>query len=638
MGIRSKLVALLTLVALLPLTGALVTIVLLGGEVRREAVGRMSVMAARSEAANLRWILINDLQNLDLALHDTLVIDALLASDTPLPDAQLEQIDQAWRSGRPGDALRERVLDHPIAEVFRRIRNNDPRLVEILLTDRFGQLMAASGPTDAYHYADQDWWRRTHNDGNGQAYVPAVRQNVPAAARVVNLCIPIRHRGQVVGVARASMDLAGWVGEPQRRISGLDMSVAMVASGGRIVYPDPEGRTIGSMAGWMTPSGTPDEGWRMTDNGDIQAHVPLDLPARVGQYNVIWPRWWLVLSVPSARAMGQLYRLSAVVLGIGLVIILAIFTVGIVLVERSIGRRIRMLAGATRQIAEGNLQHRIPDRMLQHRLLGDDEIDELARDFNRMVETIQRSHEELHGANRLKEDFIKIAGHELRTPVTYILASAKLLADSKDPERLSRALQTISFKTRRLEKIIQGMFKLMPSSQELAEIRYQDVDLSQLMEEVYLESLPFLERRNQRLIIDLAPDLPALRADHDKLFDIVSNLVMNAIKFTPNDGEVRVRARSELGERITIAVEDQGPGVPEEELPHIFKPFYTGKDVMKHSTGWSGYQKRGMGLGLAVVKHFLELHGGTIDVQTGPGGSTFTIEIPAQPHSQSTWQ
>ncbi|MCK4602319.1 MAG: sensor histidine kinase, partial [Phycisphaerae bacterium] len=87
----------------------------------------------------------------------------------------------------------------------------------------------------------------------------------------------------------------------------------------------------------------------------------------------------------------------------------------------------------------------------------------------------------------------------------------------------------------------------------------------------------------------------------------------------------------QLGERVSIAVQDQGSGIAVGDLPHIFEPFFSGSDVMKHSSGQLGYQKRGMGLGLAVAKRFTELHGGTVSVSSGPSGSTFTVSIPSQP-------
>ena len=115
------------------------------------------------------------------------------------------------------------------------------------------------------------------------------------------------------------------------------------------------------------------------------------------------------------------------------------------------------------------------------------------------------------------------------------------------------------------------------------------------------------------------------------LYDVIENLVMNAIKFTPDGGVVEVAVGAELGGRVSIAVKDQGPGIPQIDLPHIFEPFFSGGEVLQHSTGRSGYEKRGMGLGLAIVRHFIQLHAGTVTVSAGKSGTVFAITIPIEP-------
>ncbi len=627
LGIRSKLVALLILVGLLPLTGALVTIVRFGSELRRESFGQVTMASAGVEAAELRWILINDIDNLQLVLGESRAAEMLSEAAKPYTPVEIAEIEDAWPSLTPNDPLLEGILQHPIDPLLRRLLRTDPRLVEVFVTDRAGHLIAATSKTTDYFQGDEAWWKAAYAEGKGQIYVPPVGYDRSAGCWSIDLCIPISRDGEVVGVAKAVMDVSRWMDSPRRAVFDKTVGLMLVSEEGDVVYRegvDPHGQRVEQ---W-NESMLYESGWRVTHGGELQAYAPLILPGRSGRYPIRAGRWSLVLYADESEAMAALYELSALVLGIGLVIILAIFAVGIGLVERSVVRRLRLLAGATRQVTEGNLEHRLESDWGGKRLLGSDEIDELAEDFNRMVDNVQASHEALRSANELKEDFIKIAGHELRTPVSYMLATGKLLADCQDTDRLRRAIETISFKARRLDKIITAMFKLMPSSEHLEEIEYEGFSLAGLLEEIYLESQPFVERRDQSLIIDTPEELPAVRGDRDKLFDVISNLVSNAIKFTPNGGTVRVVVSQELGGRVSISVSDQGPGIPDDELRHVFKPFFTGKDVMQHSTGWSGYQKRGIGLGLAVVKHFVELHHGSIRVQTGETGTTFTVTLP----------
>ena len=155
--------------------------------------------------------------------------------------------------------------------------------------------------------------------------------------------------------------------------------------------------------------------------------------------------------------------------------------------------------------------------------------------------------------------------------------------------------------------------------------------LSDLLEEVYLDCSPFMERRDQKFIIESNSDVTMIRVDRAKMCDVLENLVINSVKFSPDGGTIRLCAVKQLGGHLTITIEDQGPGIAEEDLPHVFDPFYSTRDVMKHSSGDIGYQKRGMGLGLAIVRHFIEMHDGTVHVTTSDKGSIFSITIPIEP-------
>ncbi|MFP4054273.1 MAG: ATP-binding protein [Phycisphaerae bacterium] len=629
LSIRSKLVALLTLVGLLPLTGALIVVVKFGGSLRRESFGQMVLTVASAETAELRWILINDIENMELSLRESPHVQELTDPNRQLDPMELDRIERQWPRLSNSDPIVAQIVTHPITSVLERLQTHDPKLVEILVTDRWGQLVAATQKTSDFYHAGEQWWQDAWYEGRGRICVPPITYHESVGVWGLELVIPIQRDGQLVGIAKAVMELEEWICTPHNRIKELDAKSMLIREDGKIVYREGSEPLGEELAGWQGLSRTRGT-WRVTD-GEIQAFAPFQMPDQIGEYPMCWQGWLLGLYMPQSQALGPLYRLGAVVTAIGLTTILAIFAVGLWLVERSIVRRLRILTHATREVSQGDFSKRVEGNWAGGRLLGQDEIDELASDFNRMVQTVESSHQQLQSANELKEDFIKIAGHELRTPVTYILATAKLLADSRDVDRLKKALETISFKTRRLNKIIQAMFKLMPGPEGIEEMLYEEVDLPSLLEEVFLDSQQFVERRDQKLIVEFVDDLPPVTADRDKLFDIVSNLVMNAIKFTPNAGTVRVFLGRELGDYVSVTVRDEGPGVPPDEMPHIFKPFFSGRDVMKHSTGWSGYQKRGIGLGLAVVKHFVDLHHGTVRVSNTGKGAEFVVTIPIDP-------
>ncbi len=362
----------------------------------------------------------------------------------------------------------------------------------------------------------------------------------------------------------------------------------------------------------------------------MQAYAPLVLPPAIAGYRVMQPDYLIVVYISKLTVLEPVYALGALDIAIGLVIIAALFLLGVVLIDRSLTRRILRLQAVTHEVARGDFSQRIRlDPGVKW--LGPDEIDELAASFNAMVRHVQQSTSQLQSANDLKSTFIRVAGHELRTPVSYVLAMARLLKDSADPTRLGFAVQSIGAKARRLNEIIQAMFKLMPDAFTGEAMKCTKVNLSELLEEIYIDIFPFVELRNQRLIVEMIDRLPLLTADKDKLRNVIENLLMNAVKFTPDGGVVHVRCSLQLGDRVMISVQDQGPGIPESEQAKLFQPFYSGGDVLMHSSGEVGYQKRGIGLGLAIVKHFVDLHHGTVRVSSGTDGTTFSVTIPIEP-------
>jgi len=648
-SIRAKLALLLTLVALLPLTAALITITVVGRRLRSESFGHAIESTAVADALALRVSLAKDIEKLRLALQQAPeVVRELTSHDTKLPEDVRDKRDELWgrgaRNDKEADTLKK-VLANPIAAKLRAIRRSDPRISEILVTDRFGQLVAATGQTTDYYQADEDWWQGADH-GGGRIFVPPVSYDQSSQVWSVDLCLPIFDEGGgVVGVTKTVFDITQWLGGVSREVGRMPVTVMLVRRDGGIAYlhdashPErsspPPGRT--KVTQWQGRIADGEKaGWRITGDGFFQAYSPIQFGKEIGGIAAALPDWSLVLSLSASRALAAVRRLTLIVLGVGLALIVLIFLFGLFLVDRSFVRRIRRLAHATGRVAEGDLGHRIESPVGGRRLLGKDEIDDLAASFNRMIHRVQESHEALRLANELKTNFIQVASHELRTPVSYIVGMTSLLRACQDAKRLAKALQSMGAKAERLDEIIRAMFKLIQEQPQAEALTYQDVDVGELLEEVRLDCQAFVEQRNQGLIVDTGKDIPTIEADKDKLRDVLENLVINAIKFTPDGGVIRVTVDRELAGRIAVSVRDQGPGIDEADLPHIFEPFYGTADVMKHSSGRVGYQKRGIGLGLAIVKRFVKLHGGTIRVSCDEGGSVFTVSIPVEPPPVTT--
>jgi signal transduction histidine kinase len=245
-------------------------------------------------------------------------------------------------------------------------------------------------------------------------------------------------------------------------------------------------------------------------------------------------------------------------------------------------------------------------------------------------EELERANAQLREADALKAAFIKVASHELRTPLTILLGLTDLALDSKE---LQEPVRDWIVRGRRaglrLQHLVDQVIKMLQVGRYDRPLERRSTDLAALLREAAEEVRPFLELRRQELALDLAPDLGSLDLEPGKIRDGVGHLLLNAIKFTPDGGKIRLSAAREPG-NVVIRVTDSGVGIEPQSLARVFDPFFTSFDVSRHSSGQFEYGRRGIGLGLSVVRAFVEMHGGKVEAASEVGrGSTFTIRLPA---------
>jgi signal transduction histidine kinase len=278
-----------------------------------------------------------------------------------------------------------------------------------------------------------------------------------------------------------------------------------------------------------------------------------------------------------------------------------------------------------------------PDEMLSVVRQAVDQHDLIAEKM-RLLRDLKEKNARLLEANRLKSAFLEVASHELNTPVAVVLGLTDLwkLTQSENATPAERSwVEKIHGAGKRLAAVVERMFKLIRTDQPMTTLEYAEVDLNHLVHKVvsYLE--PFLSARRQTVDLRLDPDLGAAEADPMKLKDVFMNLIGNAIKFTPDGDTITLIGQSEGPDWVRFAVIDKGKGIRPEDRPHLFEPFFTGYDTMHHSSGDYQFGKRGIGLGLCLVKTFVELHGGRVDCVNNPGesGATFGFRIPRRSRS-----
>jgi signal transduction histidine kinase len=247
---------------------------------------------------------------------------------------------------------------------------------------------------------------------------------------------------------------------------------------------------------------------------------------------------------------------------------------------------------------------------------------------NRQLES---ANAELVQANELKKAFIRVASHELRTPQTIILGLADLARRTPGlAAPLHDWLERIYTSGQRLNAMTDQMLKLLLADRFDRPLVREPAALGELLRLAATDVATFIERRRQTLDVDLPADLGTVAVEADKIRDSVTLLLLNAIKFTPDGGAIRLAARRTPAGGAEIVVADTGMGIDRPSLARLFDPFFTRFDVSKHSSGVYEYDRRGLGLGLSLVKAFVDWHGGTVKAESEPGkGSTFTITLPS---------
>ena len=307
-------------------------------------------------------------------------------------------------------------------------------------------------------------------------------------------------------------------------------------------------------------------------------------------------------STLSGHLQGSLLRsllwggLAAVVVAAGLALLLA----------RGITQPIQRMVEATRRIAAGDYRERVA-------VASRDELGQLAEALNEMAVGLER-------VEGLRRELVANVAHELRTPLAGLEGYLEGLGDgvfAPTPETLAR----MRAETARLRRLVEDLTELSQLESGRWRLERRPVRVAQVVEAIEDALRPQFERKGVGLDVAVAEGLPPVPGDADRLGQVLTNLLANALRFTPPGGRVTVEAWGER-DAVRLAVSDTGSGIAPEDLPHVFERFYRADRARAQATG-------GSGIGLAIVKHIVEAHGGTVAVRSAPGrGSRFEVRLP----------
>ena len=288
-------------------------------------------------------------------------------------------------------------------------------------------------------------------------------------------------------------------------------------------------------------------------------------------------------------------------------------------------KKLRTMTAAVKSFERGNFDSRIA-------VSSNDEVDELALAFNSMAETIVHHVDRLKEADRQRRELVANISHDLKTPITSIqgyIETLQLKGSSLPEEERSRYLQIIIAGTERLRRLVDQILELSSLEAGQTHPRPEPFSLSELVQDIVQKFQPQAEKHQVRLQTLLPDSVPAVSADIGMIERALQNLIDNALRYTPADGDVFVKVTRE-GDDVLLEVSDTGQGIPPEDLFHVFDRFYRAEKSRSAELG-------GTGLGLAIAQRIVEAHGEHLSVRSAvKRGTTFSFHLPLNRPEQAS--
>jgi signal transduction histidine kinase len=331
----------------------------------------------------------------------------------------------------------------------------------------------------------------------------------------------------------------------------------------------------------------------------------------VGTVFLTYNEYWVV-----ENTVRKILTLLFMCLALGIITFILTMGFSVWLLSRSILVPLKELKEATEKIAEGNLDFTV-------KYAKNDEIGRFCQTFNAMKDRLKDSLEKQQQEENSRKELVASISHDLRTPITSIKGYVEGLqvGIAKDEATFKQYLAIISNKAEALDRLIEDLFLFSRMDLRRMEMNYRILDSAELLESIFKPLELEFSREPVSLEIKRPIVSETVKADAERITQVINNLVNNSRKFSTNDGRIQIFTIKEEN-MIWIYIRDNGMGIAEEDIPHIFERFYRSEKSRSRNYG-------GTGLGLAICKYIVEEHGGNIEVESRVGtGTTFRFSIP----------
>ena len=678
-GIRRKFTLLIFSSTLITIALGIVISYFFAFNALRDSLGKEYVQMSQMLASFVKETFNDEIENATTYAARILWIEAAANADVKYEKMDsatvkrwLSDMDAAWAKSTDDSPLVSEYLQNKISGSINDILKVRKSIYDLLITDKSGGLVAASNKPPKFSQADEEWWKATFDHGNGKLYVGDIETNESTKALVIPLALPIKDKsGAVVGILKESISIDRLFGRLKEFRIGETGHAVLLDRNGYILFH----YKIPPMYAKYRSEGFDNllkskKLYNLIVNPYthkakmFMAFTKIELPLfkEKGIY------WRLFIDQDAEEAFAPLNKFVFNIAIVMLVIILIMIPIGYIL-SGIYAKSINKLQAATQKILQGDWDYDIKIRT-------NDEIEEFADSFGTMVSNLktkqkeltqakeemeelahslekkvddrtkdlktaqrktlsiledltdaknrlEREAVELEKALKIKSDFISTVSHELRTPLAAIKESISIVLDGVTGTTTDGQKEFLEMAKRnvdRLARLINDILDFQKMESGKMVFNMQKNDINEAVEEVGNTMATIASQKNLDFTLDLETNLPKLTFDKDKIIQVLTNLVSNAVKFTDKGG-ITIKTASK-GNGVYVSVQDTGVGIKEEDIPKLFAEFEQLERAEERQAG-------GTGLGLAISKRIIERHDGRIWASSEHGkGSTFTFFLP----------
>ncbi len=642
--IRRKLIGTLVITGFLPLVVLLVAVLSFGTHSRLETVSTSFKELARASSQGISDRIDAEGRRLLLLARLPGTIRAFELSAGWAPAAASQPVTTPPGAGLTHLPIPTGLLENPLARRMRIISRDNPQRFHFLAVNAAGNIIAADIAPDETTVATHHWFKRGMAGVDGRILIQAIAEDPHTHEPAVILVVPVRKvkSGTVIGLIKETVGIHTIERQLARGMGSQESTVAIYDTRlKRILFSiGSTPRAEKSVKVFSSASFGKNDLLSSLARGLVVGAAKVEcssLRRRAGT-PVISPHWVVLVSQSAVAVLAPIFDQVRLVALLGLLMIIILFGLGFFISQREVISPLRRLRVAAAAVTRGELNVRLLSGDHHSSGFRHDELGELAHDFDAMTRSLQGTRHTLERREAAKSRFITIAAHELRTPIGALLGHLDLVksrvAECRlEPEiqsRISHSLEVAISNGQRLETIVNELLKLVKEDRIAQNLRWQKVNMVDLVRSVCAEHADFFHERQLNLDMHLAENIPPIDGDEAKLRDALVNVVGNAIRFSPAGGTVRVAVRKVVGGMVEIDVEDSGPGMSQEAMGSLFEPFQPGDDAAQHSTAANEQSGFGLGLGLAIVRRFIDMHAGRVFIQKLPVGTRVRFILPIE--------